>query len=200
MEKFYRAKFINSLSGIKSANLIGSVNTNGVHNLCIVSSCFHLGANPPLIGMILRPETIDRKRHTLDNLRANKVFTINHVNEKIYQKAHQTSANYNEGVSEFEEVGLTPKILSDFKAPFVKESSVQIACIVREIQKLEINKTFLVVGEIERVILDESKVKDDGHIDVSSSIGVTGLDSYHRTEKITRLSYAKPGLMPKTII
>ena len=52
MEKFYRAKFINSLSGVKSANLVGTVDKNGQENLSIVSSAVHIGANPPLMAIV----------------------------------------------------------------------------------------------------------------------------------------------------
>ncbi|MFT6737257.1 MAG: flavin reductase (DIM6/NTAB) family NADH-FMN oxidoreductase RutF, partial [Kangiellaceae bacterium] len=58
-----RANFINSLSGFKSANLIGTQSIEGVNNLSMVSSVFHVGANPPLIGMLIRPHTV--KRDTL---------------------------------------------------------------------------------------------------------------------------------------
>ena len=48
MESRYRAHFINSLSGFKSANLVATVDKKGLENLSIVSSCFHLGADPAL--------------------------------------------------------------------------------------------------------------------------------------------------------
>lgn len=56
----FRAHLINGLSGFKSANLIGSVDGNRQLNLSIVSSIVHLGANPPLIGMVIRPNTVPR--------------------------------------------------------------------------------------------------------------------------------------------
>ncbi len=48
-ERFYRANFINSLTGFKSVNLIGSVNEMGQTNLSIFSSIVHIGSNPPFI-------------------------------------------------------------------------------------------------------------------------------------------------------
>jgi len=61
-----RVNLINSLSGFKSANLLGTRASNGQENLSIVSSCFHLGADPALIGMIIRPHSVDR--HSLELL------------------------------------------------------------------------------------------------------------------------------------
>ena len=50
LEKVYRINLINSCSGYKSANLIGSVSNEGINNLAIFSSITHLGSNPPLLG------------------------------------------------------------------------------------------------------------------------------------------------------
>ena len=86
LENRYRAHLINSLSGFKSANLVGTQDSNGQTNLAIVSSVFHLGAHPPLVGMIIRPHSVPR--HTLENLLATQQYTINHVNKDIYSKAH----------------------------------------------------------------------------------------------------------------
>lgn len=81
-----RAHFINSLSGFKSANLIGTQDDQGQTNLSIVSSVFHLGANPPLVGMIIRPHSV--ARHTFENILQTGFYTINQVNQFIYSQAH----------------------------------------------------------------------------------------------------------------
>jgi len=113
----YRAHFINSLSGYKSANLIGTVDSNGQQNLSIVSSVFHLGASPPLIGMIVRPHSAPR--HTLENIIEMGYYTVNHVNAAIYKQAHKTSAQYDKSISEFEAVGLTPEAYESPQNTFV---------------------------------------------------------------------------------
>ena len=59
MNKRFRTNFINALSGVKSANLVGTTGPNG-DNLAIISSVFHLGADPALMGMIMRPHTASR--------------------------------------------------------------------------------------------------------------------------------------------
>ena len=104
-----RAHFINSLSGFKSANLIGTQDQQGNTNLAIVSSVVHLGANPPLVAMIMRPHTVPR--HTFENIKQTGVYTINQVNQSIFKQAHQTSARYDKHESEFEHTGLTTEYL-----------------------------------------------------------------------------------------
>ena len=47
MEDRKRIALINSLSGFKSLNLIGTINNQGQTNLAIFNSVVHIGANPP---------------------------------------------------------------------------------------------------------------------------------------------------------
>ena len=64
LDKIFRINLINSCSGYKSANLIGTISDKGVKNLAVFSSITHLGSNPPLLGFFLRPTEIV-PRHTL---------------------------------------------------------------------------------------------------------------------------------------
>jgi len=48
-DRFTRANIINSLSGFKSASLIGTVNKNAQPNLAIFSNIVHIGADPALV-------------------------------------------------------------------------------------------------------------------------------------------------------
>ena len=102
MEQRFRAQFVNSLSGFKSACLVGTQNSNGQTNLSIISSIFHVGANPPLLGMIIRPHSV--RRDTLENIQQTGVYTFNQVNSRIIAQAHQTSARYDESESEFDKI------------------------------------------------------------------------------------------------
>ena len=89
MERRYRAAFLNSIGGFKSVNLIGTVDGQGRTNLSIFNSVFHLGADPPLLGMVVRPHTVER--HTLENILQTGAYTINHISEAIFRQAHQAS-------------------------------------------------------------------------------------------------------------
>jgi len=192
MESRYRARLVNCLSGVKSANLIGTVDLNQQENLSIVSSCFHLGANPALMGLIFRPAVVER--HTFENIISTRYFTINHVSKVNIEKAHQTSARFDKDVSEFQATGLTSVYKDDFHAPFVKEAVIKIGLELRQSIHLEINKTELVIGEIKMIDLPNELLMPDGFVDIvgAETIGVTGLDSYHSLFEGQRYSYAKP--------
>ena len=104
MEQRFRATFINSLGGFKSVLLVGTRSGNGQENLAIFSSFFHLGANPPLFGLVVRPDV--SPRHTLENILETKQFTLNQITEDFFEKAHHTAARYPKEISEFQAAGL----------------------------------------------------------------------------------------------
>ena len=114
MDRIERLNLINSLSGIKPANMIGSIDAEGNENLAIFSSVVHLGSNPALFGFILRPRG-EVRRHTHENILATGVYTINFVHTDFTQQAHYTSIKAEEGTSEFDISGLTPEHLDGFQ-------------------------------------------------------------------------------------
>lgn len=191
LETRYRANLINSIGGFKSLALIATKSKEGITNLATFSSLFHLGANPALCGIIIRPSY--PKRNTLGNILDTKQYTINHVLPSFINKAHQCSAKYDEGVSEFEQVGLTPEFINEVFPPFVLESNVKFACEFVEKMDIALNGTSLIIGKIVKVIFPDEILSNDGFVDLEKAQTVTcsGLDSYHTTNKVTRLSYAK---------
>ncbi len=199
METRHRASFINSLTGFKSACLIGTVDKSGNTNLAIFNSIFHLGSNPALVGFINRPDSADR--HTLNNIIDTHFYTINHINKEIYKQAHQTSARYPKNISEFDATGLTPEYLPEFNAPFVKESSIKFGLEFAERHEISINGTIMIIGKIKHVVVPENCIHLDGTVEIeqAGTITIAGLDSYHSTQRLSRLSYAKTDKSPTEI-
>lgn len=190
----FRRNLINSVSGFKSVSLIGTVNNSGTTNLAIFSQILHIGANPPMLGILFRPDSVER--HTLENIRQNGYFTINQIQESFYKEAHQTSARYPSNISEFDEVGLTPEFIKDVDVPFVKESNIKMLLKCVDEQTLKINGTTLLIGEVQLLIAPDNVIAEDGFVDLQNAGTITsaGLDAYYKTEKISRLSYAKVDL------
>lgn len=192
MEQRKRAQLINSISGFRSVALIGTIDTEGQTNLAIFNSIVHIGSNPPLLGFIMRPDSVER--HTLSNIMETGCYTINHINSSMYEKAHQTSARYPKNVSEFDAAQLTPQFKDGFMAPFVKESHIQIGMEFKERIEISINQTSMIIGEIKFVHYPANCLLEDGFIDIEKAGTITsaGLDSYHTTQLLQRLQYAKP--------
>ena len=194
-----RAAFVNSLSGFKSANLVGTVNDARTTNLAVMSSAVHLGSSPPLLALVIRPGA--EERHTLANILAAGCYSINHVTAGIIEAGHQTAARYPAEVSEFTATGLTPVWVEGFNAPLVAEAGVRLGLELREHQELSINGTHLVIGEVVLADLEASWLRRDGQVDLerAGSVALSGLDTYHRGQPIKRMAYAKPDLPPRAL-
>jgi len=192
MEKRTRANLINSLSGYKSANLLGSVNSKGQTNLALMSSVFHVGASPALMGVLIRPHSVPR--HSLENLLETGVFTLNVVTADIHAQAHQTSARYASEQSEFAAVGLSEQYSPQLIAPYVAQSPIKTGLSVVETQTLSVNDTVLVIAEIIEVRIDEGLMAEDGQLDMNAAgaAAITGMDEYHTASSLGRQAYAKP--------
>ncbi|MEY3055927.1 MAG: hypothetical protein RLZZ614_454 [Bacteroidota bacterium] len=191
MEQRKRAHLINSVGGFKSVCLIGTVDLTGQTNLAIFSSIVHIGANPPLISFIMRPDSVER--HTLANILETGSYTINHLNASIYKQAHQSSARYAKEVSEFDATGLSTEYKGNCKAPFVKESNIQLELEFKQRIDLTINNTIMIIGEIKNIFFPEGCMQEDGFLDIekAGTITCSGLDSYHLSKSLARLPYAK---------
>lgn len=191
-EQRFRASLINSISGYKPVNLIGTQDATSGENLAIMSSVVHLGAAPPLLGLVIRPDSVDR--HTLRNIRDSGCYTINHVASDFFKAAHQTAARYPDEVSEFDAVGLTPQRLASFAAPFVAEAPIKIGLQLRQEIPIELNGTHFIIGEVVQLFIGDSLVDDQGDLDLVKAgvLALSGLDRYYRAELIDKLPYAKP--------
>ncbi|MDP1801761.1 MAG: flavin reductase [Bacteroidota bacterium] len=199
MEKRQRTNLVNSTGGFKSVCLIGTKDKQNKSNLAVFNSVIHIGATPPLIAFIVRPDSVDR--HTLSNILETGYYSINHLNEKIYKNGHQTSARYPKEISEFAAVGLTETYKDSFFAPYVKESNVQLGIQFKERLDLTINGTILIIGQIDHLYFPKNCLYDDAFLDLekANTITCSGLDSYHKTQRLERLSYAKPDKELETI-
>lgn len=198
-ERRYRATFINSLSGFRQVVLVGTRSAEGVANLAIFNSLLHVGASPPLYGLLFRPDTV--RRDTLHNILESGSYTLNYITGADFEKGHQTSAKYGKGVSEFEAVGFHEEYKDHSPAPFVKEAVVKIAMKFEERVDIRINGTILIIGRVLSAELDEELVAEDGFVALEQAnvLACAGLDAYYTADFKGRLSYAKPEEWPKLL-
>ncbi len=199
MESRFRAALINSITGYKPANLIGTISADGINNLAIMSSVVHLGSDPALIGLFVRPDSV--ARGTLNNIRETGCYTVNHIASGMEAKAHQTAARYAEEESEFDAVGLTPDFVSDFSAPFVAESPVKMGVRLVEEQTISHNGVHFLIGKVVLLSFPDGAQREDGQLNLSAMdvLTISGLDTYAKPQSYTRFEYAKPHVPPSKI-
>ena len=197
MPKVKRLNIINSITGIKPANLISTIDERNRHNLAIFSSVVHLGSNPALIGFILRPQEKIR-RHTYENILENGYYTINHLPNHKTLEGHYTSAKFDKETSEYDVCHFTPEFQHDFPVPYVKESFLRMGLKHVESIPIKYNGTVMIVGKILQVYVAKSSLSEEGYINLeeAKSVGISGLNTYYDLKKIASYPYARPHELP----
>lgn len=187
----FRRNFLNLISGVRTPFLLGTYHENGVSNLGLFNSVVHIGANPPLLGFVQRPLTVERQSY--ENLKRAGYYSLNAVSTSIFEKAHQASAKYDTGVSEFDACGFTEKIVDQVNAPFVAESPIRLGMELKEDIPIESNGCRLVVGQIIHLEIDAVVELEEGHFkaDDLNLCAVGGLDSYYSLQFLSRQDYAR---------
>jgi len=197
-DRIKRLNIINSISGIKPANLVGTLSPTGNSNLAIFSSAIHLGSNPALIGLLFRPQG-NVPRNSLENLLANGFYTINHVSINTTKQAHYTSAKFDSDISEFDTCKFEEEYLSDFRAPFVKYSPVKIGMRYKEHIPIEANGTTLVIGSVVLIEIADEAINAEGYLDLEAlgSVGIGGLNRYYTLRQHAEYPYARANELPR---
>lgn len=196
LDRKYKLNLINSISGVKPANVIGTISESGNENVAIFSSVVHIGSNPPQLGFIMRPQD-DVPRDTFTNIKTVGFYTINHVVESMIEKAHYTSAKLPLGQSEFERMKIESEFIDGFKAPFVKDSCTKLGMKYVESLPMSNGCTF-VIGEVVMLIAEDESVNDLGQLDLehTKTAGVSGLNTYYKLSKIGSFPYVRNNEIP----
>ena len=197
MDRFFRGNLINSITGFKSLNLLGSISEKGIPNLAVFTQVLHLGANPALLGILFRPQMPGM--HSLPNIRETGWFTLNHVLEGEERAAHWTSARWEK--PEFEATGFVAEFLEGIPVPFVKGKRIRMALKPEQEIPLEINGTTLLIASLQYLEVPDEALLEDGfvHLIRAGSRAGTGLDGYTSAAAIQRYSYARTGESPYPI-
>ncbi|WP_406684276.1 flavin reductase [Seonamhaeicola sp. MEBiC1930] len=196
LDHIYKINLINSSSGYKSANLIGTISDDGKENVAVFSSITHIGSSPAMLGFFSRPTTV--LRNTYSNIKSTGYYTINHIHKSITEDAHHTSAKYDKNISEFDVTSLEPEYKKGFLAPFVKTSPIQLAMEFVEEYPIKANGTILLIGKIIGLFVVKNLIEEDGFINLSRTgvAAINGLDGYTIPENKIRYGYQRP----KTLI
>ena len=174
-----------------------TIDKNGNKNLSPFSFFNVFSANPPIA--IFSPAKSGRtntQKDTYNNVKEVPECVINIVNFPIVQQMSLSSTAYGPEVDEFVKAGLTP-IASEMVKPFrVKESPVQMECIVKEVIELgnEGGSGNLVICEIIMIHIDDAVLNEEGMIDQHKIdlVGRMGGDYYVRANGDALFEVPKP--------
>lgn len=174
-----------------------TIDKDGNKNLSPFSFFNVFSANPPIA--IFSPAKSGRtntQKDTYNNVKEVAECVINIVNFPIVQQMSLSSTAYGPEVDEFVKAGLTA-IPSETVKPFrVKESPVQMECIVKEVIELgnEGGAGNLVICEVKLIHIDDAILNEDGMIDQHKIdlVGRMGGDYYVRANGEALFEVPKP--------
>ncbi|QJB34686.1 flavin reductase family protein [Chitinophaga oryzae] len=111
-----------------------TIDAEGQPNLSPFSFFNIFGTNPPtLIFSPSRRVRDNTTKHTLENVYATREVVINVVTYNMVQQTSLASCEYPSGINEFVKAGFTPVPSEKIKPFRVKESPVQMECVVKQI-------------------------------------------------------------------
>jgi len=188
-----RGLLLNSLAGFRMAVMVGTISPQGVFNLAIFNSLVHLGADPPLWGLVLRPNPLERD--TYRNIERLHTYTLNYIPLNEREGAHQCSAKYDPSVSEFDSCGFEPELIDGCVAPFVKSALVKIQMELVSVIPVPLNQTSIMIGKPVAITMKSELLGADGFVNLADHgiLGCMGLDAYIRAQLLDRYEYAQPG-------
>jgi flavin reductase (DIM6/NTAB) family NADH-FMN oxidoreductase RutF len=148
--------------------LASTIDADGNVNLSPFSFFNMFSTKPPIL--IFSPARRGRDnttKHTLENVHEVKEVCINIVNYAMVQQTSLSSTEYGKNVNEFVKAGFTAEPSVTIKPPRVKESPVQLECIVNQIVPLgtEGGAGNLVICEVKLIHVNTDVLNAVGKID-----------------------------------
>ena len=170
---------------------IGNVNLSPFSYFNVFSS------NPPIL--IFSPSRRVRDnttKHTLENAMETKEVVINVVNFPIVEQMSKSSIEYEKGVNEFIETGLTQVESLLVKPPRVLESPISFECKVQDIVSLGESGGAgqLIIAKVVQIHIDKKFLDKNGDIDSEKLdlVARMGGDWYTRSTKESMFKIPKP--------
>ena len=120
---------------------IGTISKEGKTNLAIFSSVIHVGANPPALGFLMRPISVER--HTYTNIKETVTLLLITLIKKYLNKLIK---HLQDMIKIFLSLMLADSLLNIrniIKAPYVKESKIKIGLKFVEEQEIKLTERFL---------------------------------------------------------
>ena len=174
-----------------------TIDSNGNVNLSPFSFFNVFSSNPPILIFSPARRVLDNTtKHTLQNAIETKEVVINTVDFSIVEQMSETSKEYDKGVNEFIETGLTEVPSIKVKPPRVLESPVSFECVVENIVSLGEHGGAgqLVIVKVVHIHVKSEYLNENNQIDSEKLdlVARLGGDWYTRVTKESMFKLEKP--------
>lgn len=128
--------------------LVSAADRSGNRNVLTVAWAGTVCSDPPMVSISIRPE-----RHSYHMIKETGEFVINLTTEELAYATDYCGVVSGRDADKFKNMHLTPIKADIVKAPLIKESPVNIECIVKEVKSLGSHDMF--IAQVAAVHADE---------------------------------------------
>ena len=131
---------------------------NGILNAGAFSFFNAFSGNPPVVGIGMASYNPGRPKDSRVNIRETGQFVVNLVSEATAEQMNITAIEFDYGVNELEQAGLTTLPSVRVKPPRIAESPVALECELMQI--VDLGETGLVLGRVLAMHVHDEMVLD----------------------------------------
>jgi flavin reductase (DIM6/NTAB) family NADH-FMN oxidoreductase RutF len=135
-----------------------SQDSGGVLNAGAFSFFNAFSGNPPVVGIGVSSYSPARPKDTRVNIRETRQFVVNLVSEANAEQMNITAIEFDYGVNELEQAGLTTLPSVRVKPPRIAESPVAMECELLQI--VDLGETGIVLGRVVAMHIHDEMVLD----------------------------------------
>lgn len=143
----------------------------GKPNIITLAWVGTVNSEPPMVSISIR-----KSRFSYDLIKETGQFVINLATEKLARVTDYCGVKSGRDFDKFAETKLTPQKASKVKVPLIKESPVNLECVVKQV--IELGSHDMFIAEIVAVNVEEGLLDGKGKLD----LGKAGLVCYSHGE------------------
>lgn len=139
------------------AVMVTCADGEGKPNIITLAWAGTINSDPPMLSISVR-----KSRYSHGLIKERGQFVVNLTTEKLVKAADYCGVKSGREMDKFAATGLTPEKSTLVQVPSIKESPVNIECVVRDVIELGSHDMFL--ADIKAVSVDESLMDEKGKL------------------------------------
>lgn len=139
------------------AVMVSCIGNDGKANIITVAWAGTINTAPPMLSISVRKE-----RHSHSLIKEKGQFVVNLTTEKLVRATDLCGVKSGRDCDKFELAQLTKENASVVDVPLIKESPVNIECVVKQV--LELGSHDMFIGEVVAINVDESILNENGKL------------------------------------
>ncbi|AUS97820.1 flavin reductase [Clostridium thermosuccinogenes] len=137
--------------------MVTCADENGKPNIITLAWAGTINSDPPMVSISVRKE-----RYSYNLIKDKGQFVINLVTRKLVRATDYCGVKSGRDIDKFEETKLTAEKASKVDVPLIKESPVNLECVVKD--RIELGTHDMFIAEIVAVDVEDSLLDEKGKL------------------------------------